>query len=74
MKTSDEPSVPFRKFGFVDAVEELDPTGSLGLLDPDFKVSVFLCIVFVFALSSWSVPLFYFILLLSSFFVDGDPF
>lgn len=41
VKTSDEHSVPFRKFGFVDAVEDLDPTGSLGLLDPDFKVDNF---------------------------------
>ena len=38
IKASDQPSVPFRKYGFVDAVEELDPIGSLGLLDPDFKV------------------------------------
>lgn len=28
----------FRRFGFVDAVKELNPVGSLGLLEPDFKV------------------------------------
>ena len=38
VKQSDQPSVPFRKFGFVEAVEALDPVGTLGLLDPDFKV------------------------------------
>ena len=53
IKASDQPSVPFRKYGFVDAVEELDPIGSLGLLDPDFKViDLFvnfpLCFKFVF--------------------------
>ena len=38
VKQSDQPSVPFRKFGFVEAIEALDPVGTLGLLDPDFKV------------------------------------
>ena len=38
IKASDQESLPFRKYGFVDAIEELDPIGSLGLLDPDFKV------------------------------------
>ena len=28
----------FRRYGFVEAVQELDPAGSLGLLDQDYKV------------------------------------
>ena len=38
IKASDSPSQMFRRYGFVDAIKELDPVGSLGLLDPDFKV------------------------------------
>ena len=34
----------FRKFGFVDAIQDLDPSGSLGLLDLGFKV---FCFVFI---------------------------
>ena len=41
IKASDSPSSIFRKFGFVDAIQDLDPLGSLGLLDPDFKVFSF---------------------------------
>ena len=60
IKASDQPSVPFRKYGFVDAVEELDPISSLGLLDPDFKViDLFvhfpLCFEFVFFALALSV-------------------
>ena len=40
LKSSDSSSQPFRRLGFVDSVKELDPIGSLGLLDPDFKVSI----------------------------------
>ena len=39
VKASDSPSQSFRRYGFVDAVQELDPAGTLGLLDPDYKVS-----------------------------------
>ena len=38
IKASDNPDLPFRRFGFVEAIKELDPVGSLGLLAPDFKV------------------------------------
>ena len=38
VKASDSPSQPFKRYGFVDAVKELDPSGALGLLDPDYKV------------------------------------
>ena len=41
IKPSETSSAPFRKYGFVDAIKELDPVGSLGLLDPDFKVFFF---------------------------------
>ena len=41
IKASDSPSQMFRRYGFVDAIKELDPVGSLGLLDPDFKVLIF---------------------------------
>ena len=34
-------SAAFRRYGFVEAVQELDPAGSLGLLDPDYQVFVF---------------------------------
>ena len=38
IKSSDSPSIPFRRYGFVDAIKELDPIGTLGLLDQDFQV------------------------------------
>ena len=41
VKASDSSSVPFRKYGFVDAIKELNPSNSLGLLDPDYKVLYF---------------------------------
>ena len=63
IKASDSPSQTFRRYGFVDAIKELDPVGSLGLLDPDFKVLIFcffcvgllylvgvLCFLFLFLL------------------------
>ena len=37
MKTSDQASTPFRRYHFVEAIKDLDPLGTLGLLDPDFK-------------------------------------
>ena len=36
---SSEQSSSFRKYRFVDAIQELDPVGQIGLLAPDFKVS-----------------------------------
>ena len=38
IKASDTPDLAFRRYGFVEAIQELDPIGSLGLLAPDFKV------------------------------------
>ena len=38
IKASDNPDLSFRRYGFVEAIKELDPVGSLGLLAPDFKV------------------------------------
>ena len=38
IKTSDSSSQSFKRYGFVDAIQELDPAGALGLLDPDCKV------------------------------------
>lgn len=39
IKLTDQESIPFRRYYFVDAIQELDPLGALGLLDPDFKAS-----------------------------------
>ena len=44
-----ESSNSFRRYGFVDAIQELDPSGALGLLDPDFKVVCSLCLMPLFA-------------------------
>ena len=33
-----EASNSFRRYGFVEAVQELDPSGTLGLLEPDYKM------------------------------------
>ena len=38
IKPSEQSTAPFRKYGFVDAIKELDPVGALGLHDQDFKV------------------------------------
>ena len=38
IKASDTPDLAFRRYGFVEAIQELDPIGSLGLLAPHFKV------------------------------------
>lgn len=38
IKDSDESDRPFRRYGFVEAIQKLDPVGALGLLAPDFKV------------------------------------
>ena len=45
IKSSDSPSQMFRRYGFVEAIKELDPVANLGLLDPDFKVftCLFVC-------------------------------
>ena len=40
IKSADSPDVPFRRYGFVDAIQELDPSGALGLLDQDYKIAV----------------------------------
>ena len=62
-----ENSGTFRRYGFVDAIKELDPIGSLGLLAPDFKVSPFfqlsdffrlLCFLIVLVCSSLNLVLF----------------
>lgn len=45
-------SQSFRRFGFVDAIKEFDPTGSLGLLDPDFRV----CFLFQMFISVFLDP------------------
>ena len=39
IKASDQ-SGSFRRYGFVEAIQELDPVGTLGLLEPDFKVCI----------------------------------
>ena len=39
IKASDSPDLPFRRYGFIEAIQELDPIGALGMLAPDFKVS-----------------------------------
>ena len=49
VKPTDQQSAPFRKFGFVEAIKELDPLGSLGLLDSDFKVGFTICLVCYFS-------------------------
>ena len=41
IKASDGPGQSFQRYGFVDAIKELDPIGTLGLLDQDFKVALF---------------------------------
>ena len=41
IKASDDADLPSRRYGFVEAIQELDPIGSLGLLAPDFKVLFF---------------------------------
>ena len=33
-----ESAASFCRYGFVEAVQELDPAGSLGLLNPDYQV------------------------------------
>ena len=49
IKPSEQSTAPFRKYGFVDSIKELDPIGTLGLLDPDFQVCFsffhFLCMI-----------------------------
>ena len=55
-----ETAASFRRYGFVDAVKELDPAGSLGLLAPDYRV----CLPFS---SLFSV-------LYSGFFIPSDVF
>ena len=40
IKAADDADLPFRRFGFVEAIQELDPAGALGLLPPDYKVSL----------------------------------
>ena len=52
IKTSGS-SQAFRRYGFVDAVQELDPVGTLGLLDQDYQVFSFLLCLLVFI--SWSI-------------------
>ena len=48
IKASDQPDQSFRRYGFVDAIKELDPFGTLGLLDQDFKVVIFSQVGYVF--------------------------
>ena len=49
IRVKDSETDSFRRFGFVDAIRELDPAGSLGLLDQDYKVILsfsLVCLVF----------------------------
>ena len=68
IRVRDSETGPFRRFGFVDAVRELDPVGALGLLDQDYKVWVlsFLCVdqlvlwlFYLFAIVSLFIPFFF---------------
>ena len=48
IKASDS-AQSFRTYGFVEAVQELDPSGSLGLLEADYKVRFINFFFFVFS-------------------------
>ena len=48
IKSSDSEE-SFRRYRFVDAIQELDPAGALGLMAPDYKVCIaFYLICFIF--------------------------
>lgn len=53
IKETDQGSGPFKRFSFVQAIQELDPVGTLGLLDADFKVFHFFLSLIVFNLSDF---------------------